>query len=93
MSIDAAIALLDAEVQGLQPTPARAATPAWAGSSDWFLLRAKSLGLSSLRRMKQLGVDVDPPASERFHRTAEKYLVADPLIETAALTAPAKAGV
>ena len=40
------------------------------GTKDWFLLRAYALGLSQLRRMKQLALDEEPAAAERFYRKA-----------------------
>lgn len=41
-------------------------------SADFFLLRAKALGLSALKRMIQLGVEGDPAATERFYRECAK---------------------
>lgn len=68
-ALDSAIDSLRAEVEAFHPAHA-AARPA-AGTTDWFLLRAKSLGLSSLLRMRQLGLD--PAAAERYHQAAEKH--------------------
>ncbi len=65
MSIDVAITNLQAEVdsfqQGTKLQPKN-------GTADWFRLRALSLGLSHLKRIKQLGVHSDPEAAERFYR-------------------------
>lgn len=67
--LEAAIAALEEEVeafnQGTNQQPAD-------GSSDWFVLRAKALGLSQLRRMAQLGLHGDPAAAERFYRSCAK---------------------
>lgn len=65
MSLDRAIEQLQAEVdtfqQGTQNQPKE-------GTVEWFLLRAKALGLSQLKRMKQLGTEGNAAASERFYR-------------------------
>jgi len=65
MGLDLAIEQLQAEViaygQGTLAQPKE-------HSTEWFLLRAKVLGLSSLKRMKQLGVEADPAAAERYYR-------------------------
>ncbi len=42
-------------------------------SPEWYLLRAKSLGLSHLKLMKQLGTD-DAGQIEQFHRQASRKL-------------------
>ena len=67
--LESAIALLEAEVeafqQGTKFQPAEK-------SEAWFVLRAKALGLSHLRRMAQLRVHDDPAAAERFYRGCQK---------------------
>lgn len=40
-------------------------------STDWFLLRAASLGLAYLRRLRALELEGSPQASEQIYR---KYL-------------------
>ena len=70
MSLDAAIAQLEVETalyaQVTQQQPGE-------GTQEWFVLRAKALGLSCLRRMKQLGVGDSPRSAELFYREASKY--------------------
>ena len=69
MSIEQAIINLQAEVdsfaQGTEQQPKE-------GTVDWFRLRALSLGLTHLKRVKQLGVHNDPAAAERLYRTSNK---------------------
>lgn len=69
MSLDRAIAQLEAEVaafnQGTLQQPAE-------NSTEWFVLRAKSLGLSALRRMAQLQLHGEPASAERYYREAGK---------------------
>lgn len=65
MSLDRAIEQLSAEIADFQQGTKQAPKD---GTVEWFLLRAKSLGLSHLKRMKQLGVESDVAASERFYR-------------------------
>ena len=73
MSLDRAIEQLQTEVTSYghgtptQPKPE---------SAEWFLLRAKTLGLSALRRMKQLGVAGDPAAAERYYRRSSNEVKA-----------------
>jgi hypothetical protein len=74
VSLDRAIEQLQAEVtaygQGTltQPLP---------DTTEWFLLRAKTLGLSSLKRMRQLGVELDSSAAERYYRKSSKAVKAE----------------
>ncbi len=69
MRIYNAIAILEEEVaafkQGTLDQPKE-------GTTDWFLLRAKALGLSHLRRMAQLSLHDNPAAAERFYRDCSK---------------------
>ena len=76
-ALDAAIAVLESEVAALMAVnrPSAAGADVNTGSADWFLLRAKSLSLSSLRRMAQLGLHEDAAAAERYHRAAESHHV------------------
>lgn len=65
MSLDAAIKVLEAEVsafqQGTKHQPKE-------GSADWYLLRARALSLSHLKRMQQLNLQGDIAAAERHYR-------------------------
>ena len=76
-ALDAAISAMEREIADLMPVnrPSQAGPDVNTGSPDWFLLRAKSLGLSSLRRMAQLELHGDPVAAERYHRAAESHHV------------------
>lgn len=69
MSLKSAIDQLQVEVdsfgQGTQAQP-RENTP------EWFLLRAKAIGLSVLKRMAQLDIERDPAACERLYRECSK---------------------
>lgn len=80
MSLDRAIVLMEEEVADFQNGTASAPKE---GTAEWFLLRAKALGLSQLRRMKQLEVGDNPAAAERFYRgcavTFKKLTVPDPV--------------
>lgn len=64
--IESAMALLDAEIQKLGSPP--------VSTSLWFVLRAKSTGLSLLRAMKRDGVDEDPAAAEAFRKNVRQAL-------------------
>ena len=65
MSLERAIVQLEAEVADFrQGSPGQPKE----GTPEWFLLRAKALGLSHLRRMQQLQVGGDPAAAERYYR-------------------------
>ena len=67
--IDVAILALQAEVddfaQGSKQQPKE-------DSADWFTLRAKAIGLSYLKRVKQLEAHWDASASELFYRQCSK---------------------
>lgn len=69
MSIERAIVELEEQIAQYQPGTKQAPKE---GTSEWFLLRAYALGLTHLRRIKQLGVESDVAASERFYRGASK---------------------
>lgn len=74
MSIELAIKELEEQVRSLgQGTPQQPAEL----STDWYTLRALSLGLSCLRRMQAKGVYTDARVCERFYRDCLKYLKAD----------------
>lgn len=80
MSLDRAIAQMEELISSFQNGSVQASRE---GTVDWFLLRAHALGLSSLRRMKQLEVGETPAAAERFYRgcssTFKKLQVPDPV--------------
>ena len=69
MSLDRAIVQLQAEISAF-----RQGTPQQPGenSTDWFLLRAKALGLSMLKRMQQLELKERPAEAERYYRNCSK---------------------
>lgn len=69
MSLKAAIEQLAAEVELF-----RLGTPSAPreGSADWFLLRAKMLSLSTLKRADQLMLGGNPPAAERFFTSCSR---------------------
>lgn len=74
MSLKAAIDQLAAEIELFRPgTPAAPKE----GTPDWFLLRAKSLSLSTLRRADQLMLGSNPPAAERFFNSCSKLFKAE----------------
>lgn len=60
-----AIAMLEAEIEQLGKPE--------AGTSLWWMLRAKSLGLSLLRSLKAKGID-DPAMAELFRKDVRKRL-------------------
>lgn len=80
MGIEQAILQLEGEIAVLQPGTKN---QPGEGTTDWFVLRALALGLSNLRRMKQLEVQDDPAAAERFYRrcsnTFKQLEVPDPV--------------
>lgn len=65
MSLQRAIEQLQAEIdeygQGTAQTPKE-------GTDDWYILRAKSVGLTFLKRVNQLRLDPNLAAVERFFR-------------------------
>lgn len=71
MSLHQAIKQLEAEVgefrQGTPSAPKE-------GTADWFLLRAKSLSLSTLRRADQMMLAGNPAAAERFFGACGRLL-------------------
>lgn len=77
-AIDDAIARLQQEVvsfnQGTAQQPKE-------GTPEWFLLRAKSAGLSMLKRLRQLGCQNDAAASERYYRTCSAVLKSKDAVE------------
>lgn len=70
-AIDEAIVTLETEVDAFGQGGPAAPKP---GTSGWFVLRAKALAMSHLRRMKQLGLDNDitgRAAEEHYRGTAK----------------------
>lgn len=74
MSLDAAINILQAEVdafgQGTKRQPRD-------GDPEWYLLRAKTLGLSSLKRMKQLELGSSAKMADQFHVQCIRHVKAE----------------
>lgn len=66
--LDPAIALMELEVGKL--------AQAREGTSQWALLQAKSLGLSFLRRAKQLGLE-EPGAMDAYRRRMREEILLD----------------
>lgn len=64
-SLPNAIAELEAEIasfnQGSKAQPKD-------GSTEWFLLRAKAVGIAYLKRVEQLGIAHDAGACERVYK-------------------------
>ena len=71
--LDGAIALLEEEISALG-TPASPASGENA-SSTWWLLRAKSTGLSLLKALRQKGL-TDPVAADSYRKDLRIKLVA-----------------
>jgi len=71
MSLAHAIEQLEAEVaafkQGTSEQPKE-------GTTDWFVLRAKSLGLSFLKRTQQAAVEDSPQAAETLYRRCSRAI-------------------
>jgi len=67
--IEAAIASLQSEVEDFQQGSGQQPKE---NSAAWFTLRAKALGLSYLKRVKQLEAHHDPATSDRFYRACSK---------------------
>ena len=82
MSLDRAIIMLEEEVASFQQGTKSQPTD---GSADWFVLRAKALGLSHLRRIKLLELERDSGGAERLYRRSISQLK---LIETPLPEAP-----
>jgi hypothetical protein len=65
MSLQRAIEQLQAEVDAFnQGTPSQPKD----GTTEFFLLRAKALGLASLKQMEKGGVEGNIAAAERLYR-------------------------
>jgi len=71
MSLPAAIKILQAEVDGFGQGTPRAPKE---GTADWYVLRAKSLALSTLKRADQLALAYSPAQAERFFASCGKTL-------------------
>lgn len=76
--LDDAIDILGAEIaafnQGTQAAP-RPSSP------EWYVLRAKTLAVSHLKRMRQLGLDQDQDgrSAESFYRKTSQTIKGDDL--------------
>lgn len=68
MSLDLAIIQLTNELEVLQ-------TPA-AGTTAWWVLRAKSTGLSLLRAMKAQGLEDDLTLADAYRKDIRSQLIA-----------------
>lgn len=68
-NLDVAISQLqeesDAYTQGSKVQPRD-------GTTEWYVLRAITIGLGFLKRAKQLELDNDVPAADRLYRAAAK---------------------
>jgi hypothetical protein len=71
MSLRAAIQALQVEVSDFRQGTAQAPKE---GSQDWWLLRAKSLGLSSLKRAEQMALENNAKGGERFFGSCSRLL-------------------
>jgi hypothetical protein len=69
MSIDSAIARIEAELAeaGLGTLQAPE-----LGTEAWFLLRARALGASFLKQVRQDGISGDPAEVEKAYRNASR---------------------
>lgn len=80
MSLDLAIAELETAVEAaVSATP-----PIREGSAEWYIMRTQAMGLSFLRRVKQLQIDGDHGAVERLYRkclTENKHIPVPPAVE------------
>ena len=69
MAIEQAVLALQDEIasfnQGTAVQPA-------VGTTDWYRLRALTLGLTYLQRVQQLALHDDPAAAERLYRACYK---------------------
>lgn len=71
MSLNAAMKQLEAELlEFRQGTPAQPKE----GSADWWLLRSKTLALSTLRRADQLALGGNTVGAERFFTACGRLL-------------------
>lgn len=78
--LDSAIGVLEAEIQGLGSATLKGGQPP---TSLWYLLQAKSLGLSLLRTLNQHNI-TDPVAVNLFRSEFRKNLVQPPEESSAA---------
>lgn len=73
MSLDKAIELLETEIsalgQGKKDQPKE-------GTPEWYVLRAKGVGLTFLRHAKANGRDASNPEFQRFYRKFSKEVKA-----------------
>ena len=69
--MDEAIVILQTEIEALQAL--RNGRGPQEGTTEWWLLRGKSIGLSMLRAMKVAGCTT-PVAAEAYRKTLRKEL-------------------
>lgn len=69
MSLPAAIAQLEEELGAL----GLGKRPPAEGSADWFLVRAKALGLSHLRALQEKGLAGDLESCEKCYKGCLKH--------------------
>lgn len=76
--LDDAIDLLSAEIAAFNAGTQAAPRPS---SPEWYVLRAKTLAVSHLKRMRQLGLDQDQDgrAAESFYRRTSQTVKGDDL--------------
>ena len=67
MSLDTAIARMEAEVEELRSAIQKTST------TDWFVVHAKVLGLSHLRNLKASGLGNDAAAAGRCYKACLKF--------------------
>lgn len=77
MSLRAALPLLDVEIESLQPKVRAATERGQLAVPEFFLVRAKSLARSLLRRAQQLSIE-DPAAFDLYYRnTRKRFMLED----------------
>ena len=74
MSLTAAIRQLQAEVDDFRQGTVSAPKE---GTQEWWVLRAKSLSLSTLKRADQLALGSSPQQAERFFGSCSRQLKHD----------------
>lgn len=76
--LDDAIDLLSAEIAVFNVGTQAAPRPS---SPEWYVLRAKTLAVSHLKRMRQLGLDQDQDgrSAEAFYRRTSQTIKGDDL--------------
>ena len=70
-NLEAAIAELQAQFDRFEPGTPNAPKE---GSTEWFLLRASTLGLGYAKRVMAIGAADDPLAADRIYREGIRVL-------------------